>query len=63
MLPLGCPLSGGERGSPSQLPQRISEWREKEGFNKACQTKNPNINDSDGSNANSPVIGVFFKML
>jgi hypothetical protein len=35
MLPLGCLPLWGERGSPSQLPQRISELQEKEDFNKA----------------------------
>jgi hypothetical protein len=35
--PLGHPF-GGERGSPSWLPQRISELPEKEDFNKALES-------------------------
>jgi hypothetical protein len=38
----GCPPwaaspSGGERGSPSQMLQRVCEQRENEGFNRAPQ--------------------------
>jgi hypothetical protein len=35
MLPTCCLPDGGERGSPSRLPQRISKLPEKEDFNKA----------------------------
>jgi hypothetical protein len=34
-FPWAASPSGGERGSPSKLPQRISELQKKEDFNRA----------------------------
>ena len=45
--------SGGERGSPSRLPQKISELQEKEDFNKAGKTKKNPVDHGEVSQQRS----------